>query len=198
MKVTLKAIRKTDPIFDPLTGINSQGVTVSKPLLNYDYEESVIDFLNHRDIPIAYKLHVVLNGGFINSQTLRLFSVWCVREGLKKIYKPDSRIINGCIFAEKYATWCATKEQLTTVMYSVVDARKKMAGSRYQTEYHVYSACYHLCDPDKIDAHHISDTIARTIAMSGENYASWEADVLTDLERAKQLRHLILMIVNSN
>ena len=49
---------------------------------------------------------------FLSDKDLRLFAVWCARESLKLVDKPDIRSIEACNVAERYANGEATKEEL--------------------------------------------------------------------------------------
>jgi len=47
-----------------------------------------------------------------NDRTARLFAVWCAREALKLVDKPDPRSVAACDVAERFANGEATQEEL--------------------------------------------------------------------------------------
>jgi len=98
--MTIQDIRDMDPCYDP------------GEYLPEDWEGSVIDILNIADCPAKDRLWVVLREKFIDAKTLRLFAVWCAREALKLIDKPDPRSIAARDVAERYANGEATADEL--------------------------------------------------------------------------------------
>jgi len=99
-KITLQEIRDLEPCYDPAK------------FLPEDWTGTVLDILNVEKCPAEDRLWVVLREQFIDARTLRLFAVWCAREALKLIKKPDSRSIDACNVAERYANGEATDEEL--------------------------------------------------------------------------------------
>ena len=99
-QITLQEIRDLKPCYDPAK------------FLPEDWTGTVIDILNLNDCPAKDRLWVVLREQFIDAKTLRLFAVWCAREALKLIKKPDARSIEACNVAERYANGEATDAEL--------------------------------------------------------------------------------------
>ena len=60
----------------------------------------------------------------------RLFAVWCAREALKLVEKPDPRSIAACDVAERYANSEATKEEMDAA-YSAARAAADAAYAAY-------------------------------------------------------------------
>ena len=109
-KITLKEIRDLSPCYDPAK------------FLPENWTGTVIDILNVKECPANDRLWVVLNEGFIDAKTLRLFAVWCAREALKLVDKPDERSIEACNVAERYANGEATDEELSAARAAAWDA----------------------------------------------------------------------------
>ena len=116
-QITTQQIRDMEPCYDP-------GKYLSK-----DWEGSVIDILNISDCPAKDRLWVVLREKFIDAKTLRLFAVWCAREALKLIDKPDPRSIAACDVAERYANGEATADELAAARAAVGAAVGDTAGA---------------------------------------------------------------------
>ena len=95
---TLKDIRKLNPCYDP-----------SKYALK-DWEGTILDILN-ADIVPAYD-RIWLACELLDDKTNRLFAVYCAKEALKLINKPDKRSIKACNVAEKYANGKASIQEL--------------------------------------------------------------------------------------
>jgi hypothetical protein len=100
-QITLQEIRDLNPCYDPAK------------FLPENWTGTVIDILNVENCPAKDRFWVVLRDKFIDAKTLRLFAVWCAREALKLVDKPDERSIEACNVAEKYANGKATDEELS-------------------------------------------------------------------------------------
>jgi hypothetical protein len=100
-KITLQEIRDLNPCYDPAK------------YLPENWTGTVLDILNVKDCPVEDRLWVVLREEFIDAKTLRLFSVWCAREALKLVANPDTRSVEACNVAERYANGEATDEELS-------------------------------------------------------------------------------------
>ena len=63
-----------------------------------------------------------------NDRTARLFAVWCAREALKLIEKPDPRSVAACDVAERYANGEATYDELSAARDAAGAAAWDAAG----------------------------------------------------------------------
>ena len=111
-QITLQQIRDLSPCYDPTK------------YLPENWKGTVIDILNVEDCPAQDRLWVVLHEEFIDAKTLRLFAVWCAREALKLIDKPDQRSIEACNVAERYANGDATDDELSAADYAAYSAAR--------------------------------------------------------------------------
>jgi len=74
------------------------------------------------NIPISDIFWILLRNDFLTDKQLRLFAVWCAREALKLIDNPDTRSIEACDIAEKFANGEATIEELKAACEAACDA----------------------------------------------------------------------------
>lgn len=111
-QITLQQIRDLSPCYDPTK------------YLPENWKGTVIDILNVEACPANDRLWVVLREEFIDAKKIRLFAVWCAREALKLIDKPDQRSIEACNVSERYANGEATKEELTAADYAAYSAAR--------------------------------------------------------------------------
>jgi hypothetical protein len=91
-------------------------------------------------VPAKDIVWLLLREEFLSVKDLRLFSVWCAREALKLIEKPDERSVNACNVAERYVNGEATKEEFLAAYdaaFAAVDI------SAYTVDYHAYYAAYY-------------------------------------------------------
>ena len=103
-KITLELLNSFDPCYNP------EDIGFTK-----DLELTPLEFIDQFKDKVKEKQDVlwVLNRDeFINDRDKRLFAVWCAREALKLIDKPDERSINACNVAERFAKGEATKKEL--------------------------------------------------------------------------------------
>jgi hypothetical protein len=112
MKITTELIRSFGPCYDPVTGLDKNGEQVNSGYLSEDYEATLLQFLDHPEIPTDDKFWLVLREYFIDAKILRLFAVWCAREYLKLMDNPDPRSVKAVDVAEKFAHGEATQEGL--------------------------------------------------------------------------------------
>lgn len=68
----------------------------------------------------------------MSDKDMRLFAVWCAREALKLIPKPDPRSINACNVAENFANGTATQEELSDTSDAAWDARAAARDAQIQ------------------------------------------------------------------
>jgi len=97
---TIADIRALRPCYDP---------TQYAP---EDWTGTALDVLRADAVPAVDRLWVVLNEGWIDHRTMRLFAVWCARQALALIDNPDPRSVAACDVAERYANGAATAEEL--------------------------------------------------------------------------------------
>ena len=108
--ITLQQIRELSPCYDP------------SKYLPENWEGTVIDILNVEQCNADDRLWVVLHEDFIDAKKLLLFAVWCARDALKLVPNPDTRSIEACDVAERYANGEATKEELDAARAAASDA----------------------------------------------------------------------------
>ncbi len=146
-QITLQQIRDLSPCYDP------------KKYLPENWAGTVIDILNVEDCPANDRLWVVLREDFIDAKKLRLFAVWCAREALKLIDKPDQRSIEACNVAERYANGEATDDELSAAYSAAYSAARSAAY--YAARDAARSAAYSAAD-------FAADFAARSAARSAQ------------------------------
>ena len=103
-KITYKDLKVMNPCYHPKDiGIKSN-YSATIPEFIKEYRNKV---KNKEDI-----IWVLCRNDYMSERDLRLFAVWCAREALKLIDKPDQRSINACDIAEKFANGNATSKEL--------------------------------------------------------------------------------------
>jgi hypothetical protein len=75
-----------------------------------DWSGTLLDILNVEKAEPADRIWVVTR--LLDDKTNRLFAVWCAREALKLVEKPDPRSVAACDVAERFANGEATAEEL--------------------------------------------------------------------------------------
>ena len=115
---TIQDIRSWEPCYDPAR------------YLPEDWQGTALDILKREDIAPQDKLWAVLRKSVIDDKTLRLFSVWCVREALSFSDNPDSRSLAACEVAERYAHGTATKEELAAAKVAAEVAARAAEADR--------------------------------------------------------------------
>ena len=78
------------------------------------------------DVPQIDRLWTVLHKDVLTDKTFRLFAVWCAREALSRVEKPDPRSVNACDVAERHAHGQATNEELAAAKDDAWAARNAM------------------------------------------------------------------------
>jgi hypothetical protein len=101
--ISNEIIRRFDPCYDPLEIITNE----NEELPIKEWLEKYRSIVPTNDI-----LWLLLRREFMSEKDLRLFSVWCARDALKLIEKPDHISIEACDVAERYANGEATEEEL--------------------------------------------------------------------------------------
>ena len=116
---TIEDIRDLQPCYDP------------NKWLPENWEGTVVDILDHPEIPPQDKIWVVRN--WIDDRTLRLFAVWCAREALKLISNPDPRSVEACNVAERFANGEATSGELAATAIAATYAATAAATANSAT-----------------------------------------------------------------
>jgi hypothetical protein len=75
-----------------------------------DWEGTILDLMQHPEIPDKDKVWAFTRDGIVNDKTLRLFAVGCARK-VQHLMK-DQRSIDALDVAERYANGNATKNEL--------------------------------------------------------------------------------------
>ena len=75
-----------------------------------EWEGTILDLMQHPDIPYQDKFWAFTRDGIVDDKTLRLFAVGCARR-VQHLMK-DNRSIDALDVAERYANGNATKEEL--------------------------------------------------------------------------------------
>jgi hypothetical protein len=75
-----------------------------------EWSGTILDLLQHPDIPDKDKIWAFTRQGIVDDRTLRLFAVKCARE--VQHLTNDERSINALDVAERYANGEATEEEL--------------------------------------------------------------------------------------
>jgi hypothetical protein len=99
-KYTIADIRRLQPCYDPLR------------YLSRVWSGTAIDILKVAACPRVDRLWVVIN--WIDSRTLRLFTVWYARQRLMQLANPDPRSLTACDVAERFANGQASADELAS------------------------------------------------------------------------------------
>ncbi len=122
MKINNALIRTFNPCYDP-----NEVVTDESELLEpIEWIEKYRGELPDKDI-----VWLLCRNEFLSEKQLRLFAVWCARETLKLVENPDSRSINACDVAERYAYGEATCEELRVARDAAYAAAINIVGTDY-------------------------------------------------------------------
>ena len=90
-KFNLNDLRKMNPCYDP------------NRFLSEDFNGTILDILDHKEIPFKDKLWVICRNDFVSDKLMRLFAVYSYRQTLEFIKNPDPRSIEAANIAEKFA-----------------------------------------------------------------------------------------------
>jgi hypothetical protein len=136
--ISNEIIRRFGPCYDPLEVITNENEEL--PIKEWVEKYRSI-------VPTSYIIWLLLSELFMSEKDLRLFSVWCAREALKSVEKPDPRSIEACNVAERYANGEATQEELLAArnvsayaVYNANDAASYAASAAYYTTRATYNA----------------------------------------------------------
>jgi hypothetical protein len=105
---TIRDIRSWNPCYDPVK------------YLPENWSGTVVDILDHEEIPTHDKLWVVCRVDLIPAKTLRLFAVWCARQ--VQHLMSDPRSLAALDVAERFANGQATDQELTAARDAARDA----------------------------------------------------------------------------
>lgn len=167
---TIDDIRALSPCYDPTR------------YLPEDWTGTALDILRVEECPAEDRLYVVLNDGWIDARTLRLFAVWCARAALARIDNPDPRSVSACDVAERYANGQATGEDLAAARDAAWNAAWAAAGAT------VWDAAWATA----WDA--AWATTRATAWDAARDAARADARTVANAARAAQVAHLIEML----
>lgn len=102
--ISNRIIRKLSPCYDPAEVVKDENEELPVKEWVAKYRNSV---KNKSDI-----IWLLCNKLFMSNKDMRLFALWCAREALRLVESPDSRSIEACNVAERYAKGKATIEEL--------------------------------------------------------------------------------------
>ena len=104
--------------------------------INEGFEMNIPDFIREFKDKVKSKKDIIwylCRKQYMSDKDIRLFAVWCAREALKLIENPDTRSINACNIAERYAKGEATDEELRDAKDAAYSAWN--ATTAYATAY---------------------------------------------------------------
>jgi hypothetical protein len=193
--ISNKIIRTIKPSYDP-----------SKYITDENEELPIKEWIEkYRSlIPTDDIMRLLCRKEFLSKKDLRLFAVWCAREALKLVEKPDKRSVEACDVSERYANGQATKEELndaynaayaaaTAAIYYATFA-KFATPNYYATKAAYYAAAAHT---SAISAAHASalsarDTVSRAAADDAARAAAYAtSSAVYDAARSSQLDKLL-------
>jgi hypothetical protein len=158
--ISNKIIREFKPCYDPSEVIKDE----NEELPVKEWIQKYMKDISSEDI-----LWLLLRREFLSEKDLRMFAVWCAREALKLIEKPDHRCIEACDVAERYANGEATEEELLAARNAANEAANEAA--HYVAHYADDIAVY-----DKADIAYIASS-AYSVAYA--YYAAYSASYFT-------------------
>jgi hypothetical protein len=178
--ISNKIIRQFKPCYDPLKIITDE----TEELTVKQWVEKYRNIVPAKDI-----LWLLLREEFISGKDLRLFAVWCAREALKLIEKPDKRSVEACNVAERYSNGEATKEELLAASDAALNAAQDVDCYVYHDAFYAaFDAAYaavhasnaalavdYVAVHTALAADHASDA-AHDAAFNAAHYASALAD----------------------
>ena len=167
-EINNKLIRSFNPCYDPdEVGIpNRESLSIKGWIEKY---RNVVK--NKEDI-----IWLICHPEFMSDRDYRLFAVWCAREALKLIETPDSRSINACDVAERFANGQATSEELAAARDAAWDATR--AATRYATRAAAWDATrYATRDAARDAAWAAARDAARDAAWAAARDVAWDAQI---------------------
>jgi len=136
--ISNQIIKQFRPCYDPSEVITDE----TEELSVKQWVEKYRNIVPAKDI-----LWLLLREEFLSRKDLILFSVWCAREALKLIEKPDKRSVEACNVAERYANGEVTKEELLAASDAALNAAQDV--DRYVD----HDAFYAASDADYAAVH---------------------------------------------
>ena len=119
--VSNRIIRKLNPCYDPSEVVKDE----NEELPIKEWVAKYRDLVKEKsDI-----IWLLCNKLYMSDRDVRLFAVWCAREALKLVEKPDPRSVAACDVAERYANGEATDEELTAAARDAARAAARAAAS---------------------------------------------------------------------
>lgn len=131
MKISNELIRTLNPCYDPSKVVADENEELSPLEWVVKYRGSLPD----EDI-----VWLLCHTEFISERNLRLFAVWCGREALKLVKKPDQRTIEALNVAERYANGQATDEELNVAYADACAAYRAAADAARAAAYYAARA----------------------------------------------------------
>jgi hypothetical protein len=162
----IKYLRSIKPCYDP-----------SKHLKE-DFRGTALTILNNSEIPAVDRLWVVLRTDLVSEKLMRLFAVWCAREAIKLLSKPDPRLEACCKVAERYALGQATDEERSAARSAAWSAASSAARSA------AWSAARSAAESAARSA---AESAAQSAAWSAAQSAAWSAAQSAQIEKFKQM-----------
>jgi len=156
--ISNEIIRQFDPCYDPSEIITDENEELSVK----QWVEKYKNIVHPKDI-----LWLLCREKFLSDKDLRLFAVWCARESLKLVEKPDKRSIEACDVGERYANGQATTEELETARSAAYVAYVSIRGICDAASYAAKSAYYAAHNA----AHNAVSNAARNFAHAAADYA---------------------------
>ena len=124
-KITYKDLRAMGPCYHP-----------SRIGIKSDYSATIPEFIKEYRDKVNDKediLWVMCRKEYMTERDMRLFAVWCAREALKLVAKPDYRSVEACNVAEKFANEKATTEELAAASAAARTAASAAASAASRT-----------------------------------------------------------------
>jgi hypothetical protein len=103
-KISNRIIRRFNPCYDPseLGSKESEYLPIVEAVEKYRSK-----IKNKSDV-----VWLLCRKEFMTEKDMRLFAVWCTREALELLKNPDSRSVEACNVAERFANGKATIDEL--------------------------------------------------------------------------------------
>lgn len=166
-------IRSFRPCYDP----SEKGIPDDETLTVSEWVEKY-----RAVVPVQDIIWLLCHDEFLDKRDLRLFAVWCAREALKIVEKPDPRSVTACDVAERYANGEATEGELQ-------DAACAARAATYVDS--VYAAAAAAICTTAADAALASYTTSRVAACARVDYTTDYAIDIANAARNAQLKQLM-------
>lgn len=120
-------------------------------------------------------IYILFVNKFISEKDLRLFSVWCARESLKLIEKPDKKLINVCDVSEHFANGEATKNDLDAARNDALKAAVR--ASKKANKKGVTDSSLDVAHCAAMSVFYTTKSHGGNAAISSSNEAAWCAAI---------------------